>query len=116
VTVRVGPRVRRERFAAPGPALDALEARVEELAAGTHRGPARGLGRDYAPVELVAARAELRGPGRLLAQVRGGADVRGDGSVEAWTGWLRRRLVEPRPGEQPVQALRRELAEGRSGR
>jgi hypothetical protein len=109
LTVRDGPRVRRERFDAPGPALDALEAHVEELGVPTHHGPTRGLGRDYAPIELVAARAELRGPGRLLAPVRGGADVRGDGSVEAWTGWLRRRLVEPRPGERPVQALRRVL-------
>jgi hypothetical protein len=109
LTVRDGPKVRRERFDAPGPALDALETEVNALAAVTHRGTQRALGREYAPAEQVVARVELRGPNRLLPTVRGGADVRGDGSVEAWTGWVRRTLVEPRDGERPVQALRRAL-------
>jgi hypothetical protein len=101
--------VRRERFDAPGPALDALEMEVGALATATHRGTTHALTREYAPIEQVAARAEVRGPGGALSTVRGGADVRGDGSVEAWTGWVRRRLVEPRDGERPVQALRRIL-------
>jgi hypothetical protein len=63
------------------------------------------LGRDYAPGDRVAARAELRGPSRR----RAGADVHGDGRVAAWTGWMRRRPLEPRDGETPWDALAREV-------
>jgi hypothetical protein len=104
LTVRVGPRVSRERFGAPGPALEALRARLEEV------GPlrtARALTREYAPAEQVAARGEIRGPGRLLPSVRAGVDVRGDGSAETWTGWLRRTPVEARDDEDAMAALRR---------
>lgn len=62
------------------------------------------LGREYDPVRQVAGRFELRGPG-----VRGGIDVRGDGSAEAYRGWIRKQLVERRDGESAVAALRRAL-------
>jgi hypothetical protein len=105
LTVRDGPRVRRTRFEALEPALDELERRGRELAASA-RAPAVDLGvRRFEPVQRVAARLELRGPGR----VRAGMDVRGDGSTESYIGGLRRRLVEPSAGESPWDALRRVL-------
>jgi hypothetical protein len=57
-------------------------------------------------VQQVVARATLAGP----RGARGGIDVRGDGSTEAWTGrsW-RRALVKQRPGEDAFAALRRVL-------
>jgi hypothetical protein len=65
-----------------------------------------GLMRRLEPVQIVVARLELAGPRGL----RAGVDVRGDGSSEAFTGRLRRRIVEQRGGESPYDALRRELA------
>ena len=49
----------------------------------------------------VAARS-----GRL-GRPRGGIDVRGDGSVEAWLGLVRKRLLD---GPDPVVALGEALA------
>jgi hypothetical protein len=61
--------------------------------------------RQYAPVAQVVARAEIHGPGRA----RGGIDVRGDGSAEAWTGRYRRQLVAQAAGEDAYAALARVL-------
>jgi hypothetical protein len=107
VTVRTGPKVERERHVELRDALTALERRGSELqqqADGRPQGG--GLMRRIEPVQQVVARLELAGPGRL----RAGVDVRGDGSTEAFTGRLRRRLVKQRPGESAYDALRRELA------
>jgi len=79
---------------------------VRELAAGPRRKPVELRYKIFEPLQQVAHRAELSGPGRI----RAGLDVRGDGSVEAWTGRMRRRLIAVEPGETPYAALRRTLA------
>jgi hypothetical protein len=107
VTVRSGPKVERERYAALEEALDAIERRGHELERGAGARSVGGtLVRRFEPVHQVVARLELTGPGRL----RAGIDVRGDGSSEGFTGRLRRRLIEQRAGESPYEALRRALA------
>lgn len=103
LVMRFGPQVETQRFGTLDEALDALAQRVPRVSTREER---RVLGREYEPVKQVAGRLELRGPDGA----RGGVDVRGDGSAEAYTGWIRKRLVEPREGESAVDALRRALA------
>jgi hypothetical protein len=107
LTIRADSRARKERFDELSTALAALEERGRELQAPAHERPVGGtLIRRLEPVQIVVARLELRGPARLNA----GVDVRGDGSSEAFTGRVRRRVVEQRPGEDPYDALRRRLS------
>jgi hypothetical protein len=113
LTVRSGPRVERERFDDAAAALDALERRGEALERGADAKPVGGtLIRRIDAQQQVIARLELSGPSRL----RVGIDVRGDGSSEAWTGRLRRQLVEQRRGESPYDALRRAVKEAAASR
>jgi hypothetical protein len=109
VRVRVSGKVRKRRCHTLTAAMRMIEREARELEAGAD-GRAQGgtLIRRLQPVQIVVARLELSGPGRL----RAGVDVRGDGSSEAFTGRLRRRVVEQRDGEGPYDALRRELTAG----
>jgi hypothetical protein len=102
LVMRFGPKVEKERHASLDEALDALAARIPRV---SPRETVSALRRDYEPVRQVAGRLELHGPGGA----RGGVDVRGDGSAEAYRGWIRKRLIEARPDETAVDALRREL-------
>jgi hypothetical protein len=101
LVLRFGPRVQKERYASLDEALDGL---AEHIPAVSPREARSALGRDYEPVRQVAGRLELHGP-----DAHGGIDVRGDGSAEAYTGWVRKRLVEVEADESPVDALRRAL-------
>jgi hypothetical protein len=104
LTVRRRGATERERFRSLHDALTAMEERLDGLTLSERRGRERALARELEPVEQVALRGEIAGPG-----VHGGVDVRGDGSAEAFTGRWRRRLVERDPGETAYDALRRAL-------
>ncbi len=98
--------MQRERHDDGAEAFTALEAALRPLVTTTRRGTARIFRREIEPVQQVVARGGLSGPGGA----RGGVDVRGDGSTEAWTGrsW-RRNLVRQQAGEDAFAALRRVL-------
>ena len=99
--------MRKRRCSALNEALRVIEREGRDLQATPDARPTGGtLMRRLEPVQLVVARLELTGPGRL----RAGIDVRGDGSSEAFSGRVRRQLIEQRPGESAYDALRREVA------
>ena len=103
VVIRSGPRVERLEAASLDEALELIEQRARALADGPRREAVGLRYKTFEPVAQVAHRLELSGPGRVNA----GLDVRGDGSVEAWSGRLRRRLIATAPDESPYAALRR---------
>ena len=106
VTVRADAKVRKQGYDELSEALAAVERIAGERADGAAARPAGGfLIRRLEPVQQVIGRIELAGPGRL----RAGVDVRGDGSSEAFTGRVRRIVVEQRRSETPFEALRRVL-------
>jgi hypothetical protein len=111
LTVRNGPHVEHVHCETLSAAIDAMEQRLDALAPQTRRETVQVLRRRYDAVRQVAVRAEIAGPGGVLGRPRGGVDVRGDGSAEAYVGRIKRSLVELRPGETPYSGLRRALGE-----
>jgi hypothetical protein len=106
LTIRQGPKLTRVRFSELEAAMAAVEEHGRALERGADARPVGGgLSRRIEPVQQVVARLELKGSGGM----RAGVDVRGDGSSEAFTGRVRRRLVEQRRGEDAYGALRRAL-------
>ena len=107
VTVRTQGTPHKHRFDELDEALAGLEQEGRRLEAGAdHRSYGGNLIRRLDPARIVVARLELSGRGG----VRAGVDVRGDGSSEAFSGRLRRRVLEQRDGESPYDALRRAVS------
>jgi hypothetical protein len=105
LTARIRGKVERESFDDLGAALDALERRGHLLQGRADADIVGGsLMRRFQPQDQVTARLELSGRG-----VRGGVDVRGDGTAVPFTGRLRRSVVERRDGESAYDALRRQM-------
>jgi hypothetical protein len=103
VTVRRGPKVEHSKHSTLDDAFVVVEA---DARTAPRRGSVEFLSRHYEPGDRVAVRIELKGP-----RLRAGVDVRGDGDMVAWTGRLRRAMIEPEPGESALAALRRTLDE-----
>lgn len=111
LTERAGPKVKRSSFDDVDRALDALESRGRELASSAPGDSVDVKYKRFEPQQRVVARLELAGPERFVPSVRAGVDVRGDGSVEAFRGRVRREVISARKGESAFAALRRVLDE-----
>jgi hypothetical protein len=111
LTVRAGPKVTQSTFSVAAEALDELEARARELARTAPDEVVDAKFKRFEPVEQVVARLELAGPERFAPTVRVGVDVRGDGSMEAYRGRVRREVIAERGSENPLAALRRTLTQ-----
>ena len=98
MTVRRGPKVERTECETLDEAMRHVERQAREA---TRSDGVEAIGRLYEPADLVAARIEVKGPAG-----RAGVDVRGDGSLVAYTGRVRRR---PLYDKEPLEALRRAL-------
>jgi hypothetical protein len=98
--------VERQKLDSLDAALAFVERRAGELSEGTNARTVDAKIRKFEPIQQVIGRLEVAGPGRL----RAGIDVRGDGSMESYTGRVRRRLIEQRDGESAHDALRRALS------
>jgi hypothetical protein len=99
--------VKRESFDRLEEAIGAMEARADAVRA---KGPLEEVSmlRDFKPGERVAARIELSAGGWLRGRDVG-VDVMGDGSLVPYAGGIRRRALEPLPGESTFETIRREL-------
>ena len=111
LTERAGPKVRRSSFDDVDRALDVLESRGRELATAAPGEAVDVRYKKFEPQERVVARLELAGPERFVPSVRAGVDVRGDGTVEAYRGRVRREVISENRGESAYAALRRVLGE-----
>jgi hypothetical protein len=109
IKVRNGPRVAKYKARELEEALDVVEREGRVLSAGPGRPAVELRIRTFTPQQQVAGRVELAGPG-----VRAGIDVRGDGASEAWTGRVRRSVIEQQDGETPYDALRRVVGQSTS--
>jgi hypothetical protein len=89
-------------------ALELVEQAGRALAAAPRRKVVDLKYRKFEPSEQVAHRIELARAG-LLKRALGGVDVRGDGTLQAWVGWTRRRPIDPDGNETVYEALRRAL-------
>jgi hypothetical protein len=108
LTCRISGKVTHEHFDELDAALRALERRGHTLQGEADADAVGGtLMRRYEPQDQVTARLEVSGPGRL----RGGVDVRGDGSAVPFTGRLLRKPVDKRGNESAYAALRRALGD-----
>jgi hypothetical protein len=104
-----GAKVDHEHFEDLDDAIDGLSRRLGWLADDARRKRVDLGVREFDPVQQVAARLEVAGPSRLRPRYAGGIDIRGDGSVEAYTGRVKRVVVELEDGESAVEGLRRAL-------
>lgn len=107
LTFRHGPKVEREQFSDLDAALAELERKIERTRA---EGPLSSVKmfREYEPGRRVQARGEIS-RGGLFKSVTAGVDLMGDGTLVAFQGSVRRRLLDVEVGQSPYDVVRETL-------
>ena len=107
MTVRHGPRVKREHYEDLDQAIEDLRSAAEAIRAEAPLQTVSML-RDFEPHQQVKARLELS-TGGFLRSRDAGVDVMGDGTLVPFRGGLRRTELEA--GDDPFEAVRQALGE-----
>jgi hypothetical protein len=110
LTVRNGSVVERLSRDSLAASIDAMKQRLSELEPDVREDASGLFKRQFDPVRRVVVRAEIAGPGGRRSATHGGVDLRGDGSVEAYTGRFRRSLVPLEGDESQYDGLLRALS------
>ncbi len=95
------------RFGDLGAAIAEIEGRAREIHAEGPMKPVSVL-RDFSPADQVRARFEISGRG-LLRPPAAGVDLKGDGSLVAFSGGVSRDVIKPLAGQTAFDAVRRVL-------
>jgi hypothetical protein len=111
LTVRHRSGVAREQFDELDPALVELKRRAESVRAEGNLAQVSAV-REFTPADQVHARLEISGRG-LLRPPTAGIDVRGDGSMVAFRGSVRRQQIEPKADQTIFDAVRAALDDRR---
>lgn len=108
LTVRHGSDVSRESFDDLDDALEEARRKAEEIIS---EGPLTRVKaiRDYEPGQIVNARIEISGKG-LFSPPTAGIDIQGDLSIIAYTGGVRRKLLEGSTVAQAIKSVRMSLS------
>jgi hypothetical protein len=108
LTIRDGPDVSRESFAALEQAIAALRAHADRIRSGTELEPAKAFRREYEPGDQVRARLEISTGGPLRGR-DAGVDVMGDGTLVAFRGGVFRKEISAERGDEAITAVERSL-------
>jgi hypothetical protein len=111
LTIRHGPEVEHEEFDDLDAAVAAMRSKAEAIREEGPLAPSSAL-REFAPGEQVHARLQITGPG-VLRKPSGGIDVKGDGSLVAFSGTMRRKELEPAGPGSPYEAVQESLSGSR---
>ena len=108
LTVRHGSDVSGQEFESLDEAIGEMKRRALAIQ-GEGPLPAASVLRDYRARDQVHARLQISGKG-VLRKPTAGVDVRGNGSLVAYRGGVRREELEPGERETPFDAVRKTLA------
>lgn len=108
LTVRAGSDVDHASFEDLDEAVAAMRERALAIRAEAPGRPVRSI-RHFEPEQLVNARLQLTGRGRLFHKPSAGIDVRGDGTFVPFAGGVAREELDPSDHDTPFDLVRETL-------